>query len=194
MHADVVVTITEIGTDVLMEASGSFDLQGLTLDRPGQDTGSSGPHVYPIAGGFTVGDQTLTDMYDLDDLGYLPFDQANLTPFGTGGREYTIPFNGDVWTGDYFGLFMYTYSSSPTDILYDPKIMVPVGYVSGDALSGSLQIADESFGSLGIELGTYVNQLPNNTLTIRVIPAPSSIAAMTALGLIAVRRRKSKKC
>ncbi|MDX9912066.1 MAG: hypothetical protein RBS39_09560 [Phycisphaerales bacterium] len=189
-HADVTFTIVESGANVLVTGTGSFDLTGLTRTREAYNTGSIGNYTWPQFGGISVGVQTLVDVYDLVSGGYVPFDQTGAEPYGAGGQQGTSPFGDAVWGGDYFGLFITSSSSGGGPTLYDYGVFVPTGYQSGTVLDGSVEILDESFASLGMDIGTFVSHYDNNTVTIRVVPAPGGAAAFAFGGVLASRRRR----
>ncbi|HEY1933200.1 MAG TPA: PEP-CTERM sorting domain-containing protein [Acetobacteraceae bacterium] len=174
--------MTEVGSDVVVTASGTINLAG--FDHPGYEQYSDGPNgVIPSLGTILVGGpgDLTTDLYS-------PF--SGPTTFGSGG--FTQPSSGG---GDRVGVRQ----DSPSTIF----IVVPQGYVSGDPLAGTSTYAGATFASLGITPGTYVwswgsgPTLDSLTLDVTasapVVPEPTSLGLLaTALaGLFVKRRRKA---
>lgn len=191
-RADLTFTLVESGSNIIVTGTGSLDLTGLTRTEEAYNTGSFGDVLWPAIAGISVGEQALVDVYDLASGGLIPFDQTGAAPFGTGpGHNFAAsPHGDDFWDGDYFGLFISSGSSGGGPFLYDYGVFVPTGYQSGAVLSGSLEITDESFASLGIDVGTFVSYYDNNTVTVHVVPAPSGAAALAFGGVLASRRRR----
>jgi len=80
-------------------------------------------------------------------------------------------------------------------------VIVPTGYVSGNALTDSMTFDNESFASLGVTPGTYVWSWGDGvnqrfTLIIGAAGVPDggatvSLLSFALLGLAAVRRKLS---
>lgn len=67
-------------------------------------------------------------------------------------------------------------------------------YVSGTTFSGSSSTLNETFSSMGLNVGTYVWTMTgsNDTVTLSVIPEPSTtVLAGLACGLGLFRRRRA---
>ena len=105
------------------------------------------------------------------------------TSFGVGGNTIASSFSGDVFA-DIFGI-----------------LFLPVGYVSGNAISDSMTFNNATFASLGVTPGTYVwrwgtgSGLPNQNVTLIIgragVPdggTTVSLLGFALLGLAALRR------
>jgi hypothetical protein len=123
------ITITENGSDVIWEGSGSFDLTDLTFDS-NQSVGAGYDATSAI---WLVGPTTATfaDFYD----GVTTFPSS----FGSGN---TAPNNG---YGDIFGIL-------PSSNRY---LAVPSGYTSNTFISGSTTYTGQTISSMGLTPGTY---------------------------------------
>lgn len=126
-RAGIIISLSEIGPDVVATGSGTANLAALTIGVPvfhGPDVvGSSA--VVELAGGL----QTRR----------LYTGQMGPTQFGVGPQ---IAANSG--TGPIFGEFGAAGS-----------LIVPDGYVSGDLLSGSATWNNQTFSGLGLTPGTY---------------------------------------
>jgi len=156
--AGVIFTIDQVGGDVVIHGSGSYDLTGANLLTLGSQDGFINSGIGALAVG---GPAQGVDIY--------PF-TTNAGVFGTGGF-----LNGNPDSGDVFGL-------DATNL--GGFITVPIGYVSGQFLSGSTTITGQSFATLGLIGGTYVYQIPNDTVTVQ-IPEPLTIG-LFGLGLLGI--------
>lgn len=80
----------------------------------------------------------------------------------------------------------------------DPEVgdlYLPQGYLSGDSLSGSMTFQSDTFDTLGIddESAPYVWTIAGSgdTITLRVVPEPSSALLLAGLGAaFSMRRRR----
>jgi len=166
------VTLEQVGSDVVANGSGAFNLTGLTL--------FSGDFVVPqmnASFGAILTGQVPGGVV----TGYTGF--TGPTSFGPGGFFFATTGSGDL-----VGI------SSGARALY-----VPEGYVSGAALSDSMTFNSATFASLGVTPGTYVwtwgagaNQ--NFTLVIGGAGVPDggstvSLLGCALLGLVALRRK-----
>ena len=123
-------------------------------------------------GNLAFGGGVSSDVYDTN---------GGWTPFGTTGFSLW-----DSSIGDRVALFS------------DPAIGVPLGYVSGSALSATATEFGASFASLGFTLGSFVTVFTNNqitdTVTVNIIrtPEPSTLA-LIVLGLAGLGYARKRK-
>jgi hypothetical protein len=127
------MTISEVGSNVVISASGSINLNGLTLV-----SSNAGP-----LGGAGLGVSSAT--YFIGSNGY--FDEysgftSNPTSFGSGGGGSASSSSGDI-----FGVI---FQGAPPYML-----TVPAGYISGTQISSTMTFNNSSFSSLGLTTGTY---------------------------------------
>ena len=128
------ITISEVGSNVVMTASGTLNINDLTLISSG--TGPFG------GGGLGISSATFV-------LGSMPayFDEYTgftTTPsnFGTGGGLGSSSSTGDIMGVIYQGAPPY-------------HLVVPSGYTSGTYITGSQTFNTQTFNSLGLTVGTY---------------------------------------
>jgi len=131
---DYIITLTEVGSNVVMAGSGTLNIDGLTLVA-----GATGP-----MGGAGLGINSATFILGANG-GY--FDQYSgiLTypsNFGTGGGAGSSTSAGDI-----VGVI---YDGGPPHLL-----IVPTGYTSGSYLTSSQTFNSQTFTSLGLVAGTY---------------------------------------
>jgi VPDSG-CTERM motif len=168
------VTLEQIGSNVVANGSGAFNLSGLTFDGFVGVAPTIIAEDGQIVTGPTEGAQA--DFY----TGF-----TGPTSFGTGGLFQPFTGSGNV-VGIGFGGFL----------------LVPHGYVSGSALSDSMTFPNnQTLASLGVTPGTYVwtwgtgaNQ--NFTLIIGGAGVPDggstvSLLGCALLGFAALRRKLS---
>jgi len=160
--AEVIVTATEVGGDVVFQAGGELDLDGLDLFFSGK---FGGPIVDPSQAHLVVGPP------------FVNFDAySGLTgPSNFGAASFTIASSG---SGDRFGL------NGTVGLL-----AVPVGYTPDAPLSGSATYSGATLASLGLNPGTYVYTLPHDTITVQIgtvqigVPEPSSLV-LAGIGVV----------
>jgi len=138
-EASVLWTFTETGGDVVGTYSGSLDITGLAFWSSGFTETSVNPFVASMLSGATS-----TDVYS-GLVGPTSFGSTNLKTPGTG-------------SGSAFGIY-----GSNAGLL-----VLEGGYTSGDAISGTLTFSGATFASLGVDQGTYVYSLPNDTVTLQI--------------------------
>jgi hypothetical protein len=164
--------MTEVGSDVVANGSGSFNLTGLTYEN----SGSSAVEINPSSGEVGVGGGGFFDDLYFNNAGFGP---GLIGPtFGSGG--HVTPSSGSL-TG-----FL---------LPNDGSLLLPQGYASDAALTESSTYSGTTFASLGITPGTYTWTWDTgaNSLVLNVIvPEPTSLALFgaAAFGLIARRKRK----
>jgi len=176
-HAGYIVTLNQVGPNVVATGSGAIDLTGLSFFESGSfpgliaaDTGTiitgPGPNGAILPANFFQG-------------------VSGPTSFGSGGLR-----DADSGSGDYVGIGGSRGSGS---------VLVPQGYVSGTVLSDSMTFNNDTFSTLGVIPGTYVwtwgtgvNQ--NFTLQIGAVPDAGStlgLLLVAASGLFALSRFRS---
>jgi hypothetical protein len=164
-QAGYIVTLQQVGSDVVATGSGAIDLTGLGpfSDNQGQ------PAIEPGSAFITTGP---TGISDADT--YSGFNGP--TSFGIGTGMVILANSG---SGDLVGIV----GAGPLQFL-----IVPRGYVSGNALSDSSTYNGATFDSLAITPGTYVwtwgtgaNQ--NFTLQIPGVTVPDSGSTVCLLFL-----------
>jgi hypothetical protein len=146
------MTISEVGSNVVISASGSINLNGLTLV-----SSNAGP-----LGGAGLGVSSAT--YIIGNNGY--FDEysgftSNPTSFGSGGGGSASSSSGDI-----FGVI---FQGAPPYML-----TVPAGYISGTQISSTMTFNNSSFSSLGLTTGTYTYTWGSGNSLSVVIGAPSA--------------------
>jgi hypothetical protein len=170
-QAGYIVSLQQVGLDVVATGSGPIDFTGLTSE------GSSGLSVGMTPSSPAIGTGPTTD--PAVDVYSSPVAFAGPTNFGPGGGH-----NPDSGSGDIVGIF-------PTLFPFGEAILlVPAGYVSGN-LSDSMTFNNQTFSTLGVIPGTYVwtwgtgvNQ--NFTLQIGAVPDAGSTLGLLSLAVIAL--------
>ncbi len=190
--ASVVMAALEIGNDVVITASGTYDFSGLVAD---------GGNPFFVATGINPG----LGVLNFASFGISSYDchlGASVVPFGTGGSAGTpdvLVHNGDVFS-----------------LQSDGSVGGTVGTTTG-TVDTTMTFSDVTFDTLGMDEGTYIwswappepdgvpvsafavsNDIEQGRgviLTIgeaEVIPVPASLPLLLAgLGAVAlVRRRK----
>lgn len=179
------VTITQDGSSVVANGSGSIDISGLTLYSPGAPSNSMDPTFFTLVLGASV-----ADAYAVTFVG------GGLDGFGDGGTSFASDASGDT-----AGLFILTNDQGQfTDPLIG-QLYVPAHYVSGGYLSDTTTWDNSTFASLGLEPGIYSlawGSAPNQSFTVVVksgVPEPPSIALLGTglLGMFLLRFRKSSQ-
>jgi hypothetical protein len=175
--AGYVVTLQQVGGDVVATGSGPIDLAGLSP----AGTGNANTGIVPPSGFILTGPAGLVS-FDL----YTGF--TGPATFGNGGFTPA-----DSGSGDVVGILV---SSN--------QLLVPSGYLTSTPLSDSSTYVGQTFSSLGVTPGTYVwiwgDGGANENFTLNIVastvPEPASAALLgTALaGLLlagAIRRSRS---
>jgi hypothetical protein len=127
-----VVTLEQVGPNVVATGSGAIDLTGLSFAT----NGAGGPVMTPSEAAILTGSSGPDILYRGPISGP--------TSFGSGGFA-----SGDSGTGDLVGI-----AANPLGVL--PTVYVPTGYVSNSLLSDSATYNNVTFSSLGVIPGTYV--------------------------------------
>jgi hypothetical protein len=172
-QAGYIVTLQEVGSNVVATGSGAIDLTGLTFE--GQAFVATA--IVPDFGIITTGASAVGDLYTGPITGPSSFGSSFIT-FANSG------------IGDLVSIFGLA-----------SQLSVPDNYVSGSALSDSATYNNATFSSLFVTPGTHVwtwgagaNQ--NFTLVIGAAGAPDggstvSLLGCALLGLAALRRKLS---
>jgi hypothetical protein len=172
-QASFIVTIEQVGANVVVTGSGSLDLAGLNYDF--SDSATSG--IEPSAGNIAIGSPS----YDLVDVYTGSISGPN--SFGTGG--VFSPSNSG--SGDKVALVGPGYQ----------LVYVPEGYISGDPLSDSSTYDNATLASLGLTVGDYTWTFSSDSYTIDIgvvaVPEPASLTLLgmaAGMTLLAARRRR----
>jgi hypothetical protein len=151
-HAGYIVTLQQVGPDVVGTGSGPIDLTGLSfVASVGVDA-----EMEPQNGGIFTGQPGLSNLYQGTISGPTHFGSA---PFG----GLAIPNSA---SGDMVGI-----DRNPN------VLVVPPGYVSGTALSDRATYSGKTFATLRVTPGTYVwtwGTGANQNFTLQIGTAVSS--------------------
>jgi hypothetical protein len=174
--AAMILRLEEVGGDVVVRGSGSINLDGLTLDKLNVHFDNIFTPIQLYAG--PVDGQV--DQWSAIGL-------TGPAAIGT-VEEFGEPATDG--TGQLFGIISADTSPGGTG---RPLLVLPTGYVSGAALSGTTRFAEQTFASMGIS-GTLTWTLPSaDTVTITTdadpVPAPLGVASAAAV-FSAIRRLK----
>jgi hypothetical protein len=168
-----IVTIEQVGSNVVATGSGGINLTGLSLSFAGS---GATPEMVPEEEFLLFTGAGSANQYDTNFSGP--------TNFGTGGFHVA-----NTGTGATVGIFM-----AYPDLYID----TPIGYVSEAALSSSAVWDNATFTSLGLTQGFYTwtwGQGTDQSFTIEVGVPESSTWAMLILGFAGIGfmayRRKS---
>jgi hypothetical protein len=160
------VTIQEVGSDVVMEASGSLNINDLIF------VSSS------TSGGAGLGVNTATFIMGTNGTNFSAYSGFTSTPtsFGTGGGLGSSSSSGDI-----FGVI---YQMTPPY-----QLVVPSGYTTGTIISSTQTFTGQTFSSLGLTQGTYVYSWGSgaNADSINVViggggPTPTPTPTTTSSG------------
>ena len=162
-QAGYIVTLQQVGSNVVATGSGAIDLTGLATP-PG--SGSKVSYMDPFNGAILTGPATLTSIDEYAGI-------HGPASFGThSGTE-----NASSGSFDLVG------------IINDQFLDVPSGYISGNPLSSSSTWNAATLSSLGVTPGTYVwfwgTGTGDQTFTLDVV-APAVPDSGSTLGLLLV--------
>jgi hypothetical protein len=166
------VRLNEVGANVVANGSGAINLTGLGFFQ-------SGPLNSLLNATFGV-IRTGTDGSSADWY----TGATGPSTFGSGGQFFP-----SIGSGDFVGI------DGGIGIIF-----VPLGYVSGGALSSRSTFNNQTFATLGVTPGTYVwswGQGANQRFTLIIGAVPDggstvSLLGFALLGLAALRRRFSR--
>jgi len=148
-EAGYTVTLQQVGPNVVATGSGVIDLTGLSIIGKPIFTMTD---IEPASGGIFTGTSALADVYQGNVSGPMSFGNR-------GDAFYTLIASGDM-------VGMYAVSGN--------VVVVPTGYVSGDALSNTAAWSAQTFATLGVTPGTYVwnwGTGGNQNFTLQIGPA-----------------------
>ncbi|MGH7113433.1 MAG: hypothetical protein ACREE9_02960 [Stellaceae bacterium] len=178
-QAGYVVTLTQVGPDVVATGSGTIDLTGLSIVREGVIAFAA---VAPIGGLIITGPTSATAVDD-----YTGF--TGPANFGSGGLTGASTGSGGSVVMDGF----------------DNLLAVPSGYMSGGSLSDSATYGNQTFATLGATPGVYTwtwgSAATDDSFTLDIpaaaVPEPSSLLLLALpLGLVmllAARPRRAAR-
>ena len=172
-QAAVVVNAFEDSGNVVFDANGSLDLDGLTF--VGNTAGFAGSLICAngcgaVSGIFATG-PTGTQYPDR----YSGITGVSPTFFGSSSVIFA-----NFGSGDFFGVT----GNSAYNVL-----LLPPNYVSGASISSMATFENATFASLGLVSGSYTYSLPNDTITLNIAPTPLPAAlplfltALAGMGL-----------
>lgn len=166
-NAAYIITINQVGNDVVATGSGSID----TADLTGPNSASWSGMVMPSAGGVWVGSQSGTAVWS-----------GIIGPqsIGPGGRTVASSNSGEL-----------------TGIFGQPHVLyVPTGYISNSTLSGTSTWSNTTITNLGLTSGTYIWTWGSGadadafTVNVAAVPEPASFAVVMLPATLALVRRK----
>ena len=168
-QANYIVTLQQVGPNVVATGMGKINLNGLTP----QPRGVSASLIQPSLGDIVTGHAANCDVWG--------FTITGPSNFGMGTGELQ-----DNGTGDIVGMLFNGGNK--------PSLVVPVAY-NGTDLSNSRTFSDATFASLGVTPGTYVwtwgNGLPSQSFTLQIgslggpgVPDSGSTVSLLGFGLL----------
>ena len=172
-----IVTLEEVGSNVVATGSGQLDLTGWGLQNSG--SGLEPGWLWPVNGWIFTGAGGSVDTYY-----QIPI--SGPAAFGSGNTADASSGSGDNVGLDHIGF-----------------LMVPVGYVTDTALLDSSTYSGKTLVSLGVTPGTYVwtwGLRPDESFTLEIVaslsqtPLPAALplfaTGLGALGLLGWRRKR----
>ncbi|NRA29563.1 MAG: hypothetical protein HRU11_04810 [Parvularculaceae bacterium] len=149
------VLVVEAGDDVVASFAGSLDLLGLTLN--GIEQGSAAINEDSILFSAADGSSPDHDVY-----------------IGIDGPLFPASFaKADHAQGDYLGVIN----------AFD-ALMLPVGYQSGEVISGLMRFEDMTLLSLGLIQGEYLYDWRADFIRVRVLGADAAVPVPAAAFLM----------
>lgn len=158
-RADLIFDLSEVGSDVVLTASGTVDLTDSSIIENSGMNATVNPHRRILAGPSALTD---VDLHAFDDSD---------GPSSLGANAFVFASSG---------------SGGPVGIEYgNGYLLLPEGYVSGAALSATSLFSGHTLTSLGITAGTYDWTFGNNNIQLNANEA-ASIPEPSAFGLLLI--------
>lgn len=196
-EAAIIITGTEVGSDVVFSYSGTIDLAGLTFTG----TANPGARIGPSFGFFSSPGPGFARFGGPDPIigSASDFGPGGNSPFGfTDGNQFAIAVAGLPFLGE-IGVPL---SSLPANPFTDPSASAGLTTL----IEGSLTLTNTSFAALGVDVPlAFIWTLPSGD-TVRLqgaasepsaVPVPATLPLFaTALlgGLLAPGRRREMDC
>jgi hypothetical protein len=183
-QAGFVLTLDQVGSNVVATGSGTIDLTGLSFYGLDINDSFLKPNTAEVLNG--------PPATEPPESAYNGF--SGPTSFGSGSSTI-VP---NIGSGDQVGIW-----GTVVPALTVPVLWVPEGYSSGDPLSDTSTYDNATFSSLGVAPGTYVwtwgSGATDDTFTLQIgssaaVPEPSALLLLgTALaGLPLTRTRRTR--
>ena len=165
VQAGMVINVNQVGSDVVMTGSGTFNLTALTYSYSGGNNAGLQANISDLIMGTTV--YTTVDVYT---------SITGPTSFGPGGYVPSATTGAGPLFGVYQGL---------------GYLEVPQGYSSGTLLSATDTYSGATFSSLGLTPGTYTYTWGTGAnadffrinIGTAAVPEPSSLVLMGIAGI-----------
>lgn len=173
--AEFSMTIEEVGSDVVLTGSGSFDL---SLWGPPSAVGNNDDPFMSSTGLLTAPIGSMLDGYN--------------DPTGFAGPSI-IPFSGPA------PVMASSVSGDPLFLVFIPSIAqihVPRDYISGAPLTTGMVFENHTLDTLGLVPDTYTwtwdtKDGGGDFYSIQVVPAPGAVALIGVAGACGGRRRRA---
>lgn len=165
-HAAIVITGQQVNSDIVITSTGSLNLDGLSKV------------FFNVEAKALFGDRNLV-------IGKSPAEFIKVNQY----QGFDLPV-GFQPTGSPTG------GSGPRWGFSKTTLLVPDGYESGDPLNATSVFAGQTIQSLNLRPGTYTWKLPNDSVTLQVVPLPAALpllaSGLLGLGFVQWRRQKKK--